>query len=125
VHFATWFHENIESLYSRQLDDWGYALRPIRGQTTGYSNHASGTAIDLNATSHPLGARNTFNERQERMLRERLAGHYGGTIRWGGSYSGRADEMHFEIDRPFATVVAAANRLRPSAIGRRVALAND
>jgi HK97 family phage portal protein len=39
---------------STTADDWGYAERPIRGSTV-VSNHASGTAIDLNATCWTLG----------------------------------------------------------------------
>jgi hypothetical protein len=36
-------------------DDWGYASRPIRGTSTP-SNHSWGLAIDLNATSNPMGS---------------------------------------------------------------------
>ena len=55
AHVAHWFHANIEAIDTGILDDWGWAVRPVRGQTTGYSNHASGTAIDVNATRHPRG----------------------------------------------------------------------
>lgn len=48
---------------------WGYAYRSIRGQTSGYSNHASGTAIDLNAPLHPLGAVGTFTAAQAAAVR--------------------------------------------------------
>src|SRR5690606_27057234 len=78
------------------LDDWGYAERPIRGSSV-ISNHASGTAIDLNATKHPLGASGTFTSTQVTRIREILAvtrNH----VRWGGDYTGRKDEMHFEIN---------------------------
>lgn len=92
--FAAEFHEKIEPIDKGQLDDWGYAYRPVRGQTTGLSNHASGTAIDLNATKHPLGKENTFTGVQVIRLRE-LVKKYG--LRWGGSYKSRKDEMHFEI----------------------------
>ena len=49
------------------LDDWGYAERPIRGNTTTLSNHASGTAIDLNATRWPLGASPSVNLTAEKI----------------------------------------------------------
>lgn len=78
------------------LDDWGYAEREIRGGTE-LSNHASGTAIDLNAPKHPLGVRNTFTNAQVARILEILV-VADGVVRWGGTYSGRKDEMHFEID---------------------------
>lgn len=80
------------------LDDWGYAARPIRGGST-LSNHASGTAIDLNAPRHPLGTNPTdnFTPAQIQKIHEIVAvtGH---AVRWGGDYSGRKDPMHFEIN---------------------------
>ena len=92
--FAAEFHEKIEPIDKGQFDDWSYAYRPVRGQTTGLSNHASGTAIDLNATKHPLGKSKTFTPVQEIRLKE-LVKKYG--LRWGGTYKSRPDEMHFEI----------------------------
>lgn len=77
------------------LDDWGYAERPVRGSTTVLSNHASGTAIDLNATKHPLGKRNTFSPTQVARINEIVA-VTGGAVTWGGIWN-RPDEMHFEI----------------------------
>lgn len=79
------------------LDDWGYAERPIRGGTE-LSNHASGTAIDLNATKHPLGvaAIRTFTTDQIKAIRQIMA-DCDGTLRWGGDYSGRPDPMHVEV----------------------------
>lgn len=96
VHWAAWFHANIESIDKGQVDDWGYAERTIRGSSTTLSNHASGTAIDLNATKHPLGKVGTFTGGQTSRIRRELA-KYEGAIRWGGDYNGRKDEMHFEI----------------------------
>jgi hypothetical protein len=58
------------------------------------SNHSSGTAIDLNATKHPLGKAGTFPLEKVAMI-QALAKKYG--LRWGGDYRGRKDEMHFEI----------------------------
>jgi hypothetical protein len=57
------------------------------------SNHASGTAIDLNATKHPLGKIGTFDAAKVPMIRA-LAKKYG--LTWGGDWT-RKDEMHFEI----------------------------
>jgi len=98
LHWAAWFDEHVEDIDEARgaLDDWGYAERPIRGSATELSNHASGTAIDLNATRHPLDHRGTFTTRQAATIRAELA-RYDGAIRWGGDYQRRADEMHFEI----------------------------
>ncbi len=105
VDFAAWFHAHIEPIDTGQLDDWGFAVRPVRGQDVQYdddgnainlSNHSSGTAEDLNATKHPLGVRGTFSTAKAAAIRARLK-VYGGAIRWGGDYSKRPDEMHYEI----------------------------
>jgi hypothetical protein len=79
-----------------ELDDWGYAERPIRGGAD-LSNHASGTAIDLNAPKHPLGVAGTFSPAQVTKIHEIIAVTRN-VVRWGGSYVGRKDEMHFEIN---------------------------
>jgi hypothetical protein len=110
---AAWFDKHIESVDGGVYDDWGYAERPIRGSSTTLSNHASGTAIDLNATRHPLGVRNTFSNAQEDAIRAHLR-EYGGVIRWGGDYANRADEMHFEINRDQEATAAVARKLRTS-----------
>lgn len=79
------------------LDDWGYAERPIRGGTT-LSNHASGTAVDLNATKHPLGTAPAANFTADQRARiRRILTDCRGAIRWGGDYTGRKDGMHLEI----------------------------
>jgi hypothetical protein len=85
----------VEPIDSGQLDDWGYALRRISGSNS-WSNHASGTALDLNALKHPQGRRGTFTPRQERLIRRWLFDH-DSCVRWGGDYRTRADEMHFEV----------------------------
>lgn len=112
-----YFDKNIEDV-DRGKDEWGYAFRAIRGQSSGYSNHASGTAIDLNATQHPIGARNTFSDAQEKKIRAILKERYLGKIRWGGDYQNRADEMHFEVNGSAADmrrVVAHLKALKSSA----------
>lgn len=92
--FAAEFHVNVEKLDGGTFDDWSYAYRPIRGETTGLSNHASGTAIDLNATKHPLGKSGTFNANQIKIINI-LCTKY--KLKWGGNYRTRKDEMHYEI----------------------------
>jgi hypothetical protein len=106
--FAVEFNATVERLEGATLDDWGYAYRPVRGQTTGLSNHASGTAIDLNSIKHPLGKKHTFTGPQEVILKA-LVKKYG--LRWGGSYTSRTDEMHFEIIETPAQVKLRINKL--------------
>ena len=75
---------------------WGHSYRPISGSTT-LSNHSSGTAIDCNAPRHPLGRSGTFSAAQRTRIHAIVAS-CNGVVRWGGDYSGRTDEMHFEIN---------------------------
>lgn len=127
AHLALWFDQRIEDVDDNYqdgaLDDWGYAYRPIRGYST-VSNHASGTAMDLNATEHPLGADDTFSDADERRIRTRVDRFFDGCIRWGGEYAGRVDEMHWEIDRPLPEVERVARRLLDSKRGKRILAAN-
>ena len=94
VSFAKDFHDLVEAIDEGQLDDWGYAFRQTRGSDRVLSNHASGTAIDLNAIKHPLGKPNTFNKDQRNTI-NLLITKYG--LTWGGNYKRRKDDMHFEI----------------------------
>lgn len=95
AHFCAWFDKHVEPITKGH--SWGYAYRAIRGQSSGYSNHASGTAIDLNAPKHPLGSSGTFTAAQAAAIRKQLE-RYDGALRWGGDYNGRKDEMHVEIN---------------------------
>jgi hypothetical protein len=93
--FAAEFHELIEPIDEGTFDDWGYAFRMVRGSTDRLSCHSSGTAIDLNATKHPLGKAGTFPAEKIPMLRA-LAKKYG--LKWGGDFKSRPDDMHFEVE---------------------------
>ena len=94
VAFCKDFHELIEPINEGKLDDWGYCFRNVRGSNDKLSNHSSGTAVDLNATDHPLGKAGTFPNEKVPMIRA-LAKKYG--MIWGGDFRSRPDEMHFEI----------------------------
>ena len=111
VGFAAEFHELIEPIDEGTLDDWGYAYRDVRGSTTTLGNHSSGTAIDLNATQHPLGKVGTFPNDKVPMIRA-LAKKYG--LMWGGDYKNRKDEMHFEIALTPAKAAALIEKLGKS-----------
>jgi len=92
--FAAEFHKLIEPIDEGKFDDWAYAYRMVRGDPTRLSCHSSGTAIDLNATKHPLGKYDTFPAEKVPMIRA-LAKKYG--LKWGGDFKTRPDDMHFEV----------------------------
>ena len=82
-------------------DDGGYNYRKIDGSAT-LSNHASGTAIDLNWSRFPMFKKKM--NKKERTAAEAIASDLSEVIRWGGNYSAtRIDEMHWEI-KPGVTV---------------------
>lgn len=121
---AHWFHSKIEPLDEGQLDDWGWASRPIGGSTV-ISNHASGTAEDLNATRHPrdVPTAKTFTPRQIRQIHRMLRRLFG-VVRWGGDYVSRPDGMHFEINDDHDRVRIAAYWLSRTRRGRKILRAN-
>lgn len=106
-HVLTRLHDRVESLVPGQC--WGYKYRPVVGGVE-LSNHASGTAVDVNAPRHPLGVRGTFDAVQVDEL-HRVLDEVDHVVRWGGDYVGRVDEMHFEINADEAAVAAVAARL--------------
>jgi len=114
IHVLAQVHSRVEGIDLNsergEADDWGYAHRPVRGGAE-LSNHASATAVDINATRHVLGERGTFTQNQVAEI-HRILGEVDNVVRWGGDYRGRADEMHFEINGTVAEVTAVAERLR-------------
>ena len=111
---------NAEVEHINRSESWGYAYRPIAGQTTGFSNHASGTAVDLNATKHPLNATGTFTAAQLAALHA-IRDHCDGVIRLGVDYMRRPDPMHIEIVGTEAQVAALAARIRAGQIAHTTA----
>lgn len=101
------FHARVEPLVEGWC--WGWSFRTVAGSAT-VSNHGSGTAVDVNAPRHPLGAIGTFTATQKRVIRAILK-EVDGAVRWGGDYTGRKDEMHFEINTDMAGVDRVAARL--------------
>lgn len=91
--FAKFFNNQIELISGATYDDWGYAYRPVRGETKGLSNHSSASAIDINSTQHPMGSKNTFTPDEAAKIRKeckRLG------LAWGQDFK-RVDGMHFEV----------------------------
>lgn len=127
VHFALWWHRWVSPLDGGVWDEWGWAVRPVRGQTSGYSNHASGTAADLDATQYPRGVRilAVFKALTIRRIRLRLR-LYGGVLGWGGNYRTTPDGMHVEatVGSNIAQAERVARRLMLTPRGRRILAAN-
>jgi hypothetical protein len=96
LYVASRFHDEVEPL--KQSTSAGYSYRTI-GSSGVLSNHASGTAVDLNWGDHPQGRTGTFTAAQEAVIRDILLAT-GGVVRWGGDYRTTVDEMHFEINVP-------------------------
>jgi len=100
AYVASLVHQTVTDLKlgnkpGKTQDDGGYNYRKIDGSST-YSNHASGTAIDLNWTRFPMFKRR-MNKKQ-RAAAQAIAEELSEVIRWGGNYrSARVDEMHWEI----------------------------
>lgn len=111
------FNATVEHI--RKDWSWGWNYRPIRGSTV-TSNHSSGTAVDFNAPAHPLGKTGTFSAKQRAAINKILS-DCGGVIRWGGNYSGRKDEMHFEIVKNAASVKTLADKIRAKKMPGQVA----
>jgi D-alanyl-D-alanine carboxypeptidase-like protein len=122
MHVAQQVHNRVENIEldhptEHVDDDWGYAERNVRGSNA-ISNHASATAIDLNAGRHDLGARGTYTPAQVTEIHS-ILGEVDGVVRWGGDYTGRLDEMHFEINATPEEVARVAERLRNAAAGQQ------
>lgn len=97
---ATRWHREVEPLdVGHAADDWGWAYRPVRGGAS-LSNHASGTAIDLNATRRPFrtSASRTMTPQQiaaaNRIVTDTLIDGIP-MVRWLDGH----DPMHWEINR--------------------------
>jgi len=121
AHVVLWWAERLEPVSGGVLDDWGWAYRPVRGAQS-LSNHASGTAVDVNATTYPLGTERMPGV-MARRIRRRLR-WYDGCVRWGGDYRGRKDQMHLELARDLRACEQVARRLMSTPRGRRLLEAN-
>lgn len=110
LHWARWFDKNIEPLKAKECG--GYNPRKISGSNVD-SNHASGTAEDLNWNSHGMGKKNTFSAADQKKIRKQLE-FYEGVIRWGGDYKSTPDDMHFEINKSLSEVERIAEKIKQS-----------
>ena len=76
--------------------DGSFVPRFQRGSTTKLSNHAFGSAFDINAAFNPLGALPPLIE-QKGSVRELVEIANANGFYWGWHFDSRKDGMHFEI----------------------------
>lgn len=103
---ASDYHRTIAPLDTGSLDDWSYDHRPAR-QSSSWSDHSSGTAIDLNSNAEgalgygPLSWWKTGNRAaQARRLKKRYkVVIWGGAKECGGDYylANDTDWMHWAL----------------------------
>lgn len=94
---ALWASWESAGLLDRILTFEGaFSPRFIRGSRSDLSNHAFGSAFDINAKWNPLGAipASAGSEGSVRELVE-IANAHG--FYWGGHFATRPDGMHFEV----------------------------
>ena len=95
MYVAARFHREVEPLQGGQL--FGYDYRRNVNNPSVWSNHASGTAIDLNADLHPNTVTNSFTAAKVAAV-HRILTACNGVVYWGGDYTRTVDAMHFEIN---------------------------
>ena len=76
--------------------DGSFVARFVRGSRSALSNHAFGTAFDINEPWNALGTRPALSGTHG-SVRELVPLANKNGFFWGGHYNGRADGMHFEI----------------------------
>lgn len=118
------YDKRVEPVKGPVADDWGFAYRANVNSPNELSNHASGTAIDINATKHPnaVATSKTFTTKQVAAVHAILA-ELDHVVRWGGDYTHTVDAMHFEINVPPGGLAAIGKKLRtpkPKTRGKNV-----
>lgn len=94
--FQAWEDAGLAHLIKGYAGSW--VPRFIRGSRSVLSNHAWGTAFDINVPWNYLGAQPALKGKKG-SVRELvpIANEYG--FYWGGHFSKRPDGMHFEVAR--------------------------
>lgn len=99
---------------------WGFYVRPIRGKSSGYSNHSSGTAFDYSAPRHPRQSTSRYagwSVSDVAFIHSRLA-MLDHVVRWGADYVTKPyDPMHDEINASPAAIARVAAKIRAGQLG--------
>lgn len=114
------YHDTIEPIDQGELDDWSYSYRDARFSTS-WSDHASGTAIDLNASKEGWLGMNNYSwwanpsrHRAAKAIKDRYeVVMWGGSTDFGGDYRNgpTVDWMHWAI-KPGVTVAQVQDVIR-------------
>lgn len=89
------FNAEVDPLGGGVIDEWSYAYRKARAADA-LSCHASGTAVDLDATQFPMGRANMTPAQRKAV--ETILAACEKQYRWGGWFRmPYTDEMHFEL----------------------------
>jgi hypothetical protein len=106
IRFHRLAKDRIESLWStwdregvlKCVNTWsgGFYARFVRGNREKLSNHAFGSAFDINAQFNPLGAEPAFPGSEGCVFDLVEIAHEHGFF-WGGHFQKRRDGMHFEV----------------------------
>lgn len=91
--WQVWEDEGLIHLVKSWAGMW--VPRFIRGSSTVLSNHAFGTAFDINAPWNPLGAE-PKHVGEVGSVRELVPAAWDHGFYWGGDFRSRPDGMHFE-----------------------------
>jgi len=95
------FLKDLEATGYRATSSGGWNYRTKRGGG-GLSQHAYGTAIDIDAAHNPFGSSRTNMPSETSGLARKWG------LSWGGEWRGRKDPMHFEISRRLGAGEGAA-----------------
>ena len=110
---GVWLHKAVADSFAEMWAHWGddgllndveswkgsYVPRFIRGSRKTLSNHAWGTAFDINARWNRIGHVPAFKDDMG-CVRDLVAIANKHGWWWGGHFRRRRDGMHFEIGRP-------------------------
>lgn len=116
------YHRTVAQIDVGAVDDAGYCDRDGRLTPGRKSNHANGTACDLNWSQEGAGwsqtARTFWQRAKARAAIAVIKLRYGSCVTWGGDWnSGRPggawDPMHFEIR-------AGASRVKVRALAKKL-----
>lgn len=100
VALAADYHKTVRAIDKGTWDEGGFNNRQARNANA-KSNHASGTAIDLNWSEE--GALNSawgkrfFAQAKTKLAVAAIKRRYGSVVQWGGDWNRLKDYMHWEI----------------------------
>lgn len=116
VAIATDYHQNVRPIDIGTWDEGGYNNREARIAAGQMSNHASGTAIDLNWSEEgAMGSawgKKFFAKAKTKAAIAVMKRRYGSVVQWGGDWRA-LDYMHWEIKpgKTKADVIALCKQL--------------